>query len=210
MADNIAKFITAITKAKAVREEYRQYILGGDNNKVSIKDLTWVIGNMYDLQIEMYEVADTGNFIRGLMERYSNRVRILVREKLNLSLKRYVAVKELCHVVVDETEDWSPTGDETIRRMVAEYQSQPDNIQGFSVGTISETYAHFAAVEILYPFEHRAIDKETLKTGETNLAEIAAHYEIPTFAVEQAHRDAHMRAVGSVYALLSAREKISK
>ena len=44
-----------------------------DRAKMSIEDLQWCIGDMYDLRIEKFEVAFDSVFLYGMVERYPGR-----------------------------------------------------------------------------------------------------------------------------------------
>jgi hypothetical protein len=49
-------------------------------------------------------------YLRGLVERYEDKARILIRAGHGEEWMRFTAAKELCHIAIDEKEDWSPLG----------------------------------------------------------------------------------------------------
>jgi hypothetical protein len=104
----LVKFVSMLKKIQQVREHYKTYILDGAGLPVSIEDLKWVIRDIYKIEIVTFEVNYAGEFTRGLVERYSTQARILIRKGMNKRLQRFVAAKEMAHIVIDEPEDWSP------------------------------------------------------------------------------------------------------
>jgi Zn-dependent peptidase ImmA (M78 family) len=70
-----------------------------------VEDIQWVIQSMYDRTIEKYQVPFEGTFPNGLMERYENNIKIYIKKNIDEDHKQFAAVKELCHVIIDETED---------------------------------------------------------------------------------------------------------
>jgi Zn-dependent peptidase ImmA (M78 family) len=181
----VVRFVLMLKKIQQVRNHYKQYILGGDGVPISLKDLMWVIGDMYDIKVSIYEVDYVGEFTRGLIERYADRARILIRAGIHERLRKFVVAKELSHIIIDEREDWSPLGSETIRKAMIERASLTE-LHRLSPSTMSETYAHAAAIELLYPLEYREDDAVKLQNGELTLQELADHYQIPPFLIEHA------------------------
>jgi hypothetical protein len=84
----VVRFVLMLKKTQQVREHYKRYILDGEGIPISIKDLMWVIGDMYDLKISIFEVDYIGEFMRGLIERYPSQARILIRKGMNKRLQR--------------------------------------------------------------------------------------------------------------------------
>src|SRR5690349_19675855 len=107
-------------KVKHIKEHMRQYCIAPDRAKLSVEDLQWCISDMYGLVIEKKEVAFEGEYLRGMVERYQQRARILIRAGQGEEVMRFTAVKELCHLALDEAEDWSPRGHETIESLLIE------------------------------------------------------------------------------------------
>jgi hypothetical protein len=55
-----------------------------------------------------------------VVERYADRARILLRAGQGDDWMRFTATKELYHLAIDEKEDWSPRGHETIQSLLIE------------------------------------------------------------------------------------------
>lgn len=157
---------------------------------LKVMDLHWAVGDAYDLTIEMLEVSFDGQHFRGKVERYSGqRARILVRVPQPPEFMRFVAVKELCHLMNDEQDDWSALGAETISNLLREWElCQADGVglQSPADSLQSEYLAEIGAIELMYPFEYREADVQKLANGETTIAKIALEHEAPAYAIEQA------------------------
>jgi hypothetical protein len=96
-----------------------------------------------------------------------------------------VVAKELSHIVIDEKEDWSTLGVETIRRAMMERTNFTD-LHNLSPSTLSETYAQAAAIELMYPLEYRNGDVTRLQNGDVTLQTLTDDYDIPPFLIEHA------------------------
>ncbi len=159
-------------------------------------DLHWGVQDAYNLKVDMYEVLFTAEYFAGKVERYAdNRARVLVRSKLAEDMKRFVTVKELCHLVIDEQDDWSTMGVDTIKSLLVEWELAANNGDGNpnpSSPLQSEFLAEIAATEFMYPFLYRDQDMAKLEANETDVDKIAFEHEIPAFAVEQALRHHHV------------------
>ena len=157
---------------------------------LSVMDLNWAVGDAYGLNIEMLEVSFDGQHFRGKVERYTGkRARILVRAQQAPEFMRFVSVKELCHLMNDEEDDWSALGTETISNLLREWEMCLDDGVGTTAPTNplqSEYLAEIGAIELLYPFEYREADLQKLGNGETTIAKIALEHEAPAYAIEQA------------------------
>lgn len=182
------KALEAFKKVHHVREEYATYVRGAELNRISVEDLYAVVANMYDIPIVKKGVTFEGNFLRGLMERYERNIIIRVRANQPEDWLRFTAVKELCHVIIDEREDWSVDGVRTIEDLLMEYFA---NIGDVAKGVSqSEMLAEIAALELLYPYECREADLLKLTKNETSNVKIANYHRVPTTMISRA-LDAH-------------------
>jgi hypothetical protein len=153
-----AKIETVYRKIKQIKEHMASYCLASDRAKLSIEDLKWTISDMYELKIIIKEVAFEGEHLRGMVERYADHARILLRANQPEDWLRFIAAKELCQLAIDEKEDWSPRGHETIIGMRFEASLDYGN-SGKEEETRkiadrkvqSEKLAEIAAIEMMYP-----------------------------------------------------------
>lgn len=190
-AENIFK------KIKHVREEIKAVCLAPDRPHLSIRELCSVVSSMYKLEITAYEVPFEGEFLRGMIERYADKAVIFIRKGQSEEWKRFIAAKELCHIIADEPEDWSVHGETTISKLLAEHQLAGFNQLADPV-VQSETFAEIGAIELLYPFKERVTDRGN---GQT-IASIASYYKIPDVIAEQALSDWYHEMSNSVWELI--------
>lgn len=168
----------------------------------SIDQLLRVVSARSGLNIDMYEVQFEGKFIRGRTERWKDgRVTIHVRSnEQDDDWKRFVAAKELMHLVVDGAEDLSPYGDATLEEMILEGHfgliaaSDPAKppVQ-------SEIIAQIAALEVLYPLKFRQGDVEALAKKETTFVKLAKRYGIPSSFVSTALHVPYLTAISRAF-----------
>ncbi len=177
-----AKAEAVFRKVKHVREEYRVYTHAPNLNVLSIEDLFKIVERMYGGKIERFGVPFSASYTRGMLLRYEGRSIIYVRHQLDDDWKRFTAVKETSHIILDEKEDWSTDGVQTIAELQNDL-SLNGNGQFAKRTTQSEIFAELAAMELMYPHECR---KSDLGNGELNLTKIAIQHGMPLAMVERA------------------------
>jgi Zn-dependent peptidase ImmA (M78 family) len=190
-----------LQKVRQIQEHQKMMCLAGDRIPVSIEDLQYVVKDMYGFtEIEKFDVAFTAEFTRGMLERYSNNTaKIYIRKDQPDDWKRYIAAKELCHLVIDEPEDFSPDGHSTIQHLIATKIPTKNNGNEKSNDVDSEWLAEFAAREILYPYLMRKNDIELLKSNKHTQTSLTLHYEIPEYAIGVVLQEDYMKGVGAVW-----------
>lgn len=187
-------------KVKQIKEYMQQYCIAPDRAKLSIEDLQHCVSEMYSLKIEKREVAFEGVHLRGLIERYKDRARILIRSAQPDDWMRFTAAKELCHLVIDEPEDWSPLGHKTIQSLVIEERMDQEEDEAArkarklaDARAQSERLAEIAAAELMYPHQYRASDVDDCNASRTTLQAIALHFHVPVYIVGVAHHPNRMK-----------------
>lgn len=195
MLVSTAKIESTYRKVKLIKEHMVQYCIAPDRAKLSIEDLQWCICDMYGVRIEKFEVAFEGEYLRGLVERYESHARILIRAGQPDEWMRFTAAKELCHIAIDQREDWSTKGHETIQSLLLEDQlDHKENgdpaieaTRKLASTTVqSERLAIIAATELMYPHEFRANDAVEMQANKTSLRKIALHFHVPEYVVGSA------------------------
>lgn len=185
-----AKILETFRKVKQIQEHMQKYCIAPDRAKLSIEDLQRVIEDMYDLKIEKREVAFEGSFVRGIVERYADRARILIRKNQEEDWLRFTAVKELCQIAISEKEDWSVDGTKTLENIL--YEAHLDKLTGGERSptdpvpphpTQSEKLAEMAAIELMYPYVYRPADLEALAANKTTHRAISVHFRAPEYAI---------------------------
>jgi IrrE N-terminal-like domain len=190
MQINSQKLMSILQKVRIVREHLQAVCHEPQGPVLSIMNLHWAIQDIYKLTIEMRDVSFDADHLRGKVERYSdNRARILVRSRQSDEEKRFATAKELCHLMIDEEDDWSVQGVDTISGLLMEWKLQQANGVGHTHPTDplqSEILAEIAAVEFMYPAEYRATDIAKLAESSTTIARISLEHELPAYQVETA------------------------
>lgn len=182
-------------KVAAVREHLKHRALEGLQPELDWETLADIIADMYKLKINIFEVKASGHFVAGNVERYeTGQAVIMVKSQQTEAMLRFVVVKELCHLMIDDEDDWSKDPLQTIKEMKTEFDLARNNGGGVddpSRTQMSETLALVAAVALVYPCEYHQADFEKLRAGEKTIARIALEHGVPGYAVEMAfeHED---------------------
>ncbi len=190
------RILPVFKKVKAVREHMNLYHVDGGSHRLSVDTLAKSIADMYALKIELYEVYAPGSRVAGNVERYQNgRAIILVKAELSDAMKRFVAVKELCHLMIDEDDDWSSLGVDTIKEMKVEFDLADKGGEGVSNPSRtqqSEHLAWMAAVSLMYPCEFHVTDKAAVDAKTVTIAKLGLHHDLPPHVVESALAQGHV------------------
>jgi Zn-dependent peptidase ImmA (M78 family) len=190
-----------LQKVRQIHEHRKMMCLDGERIPVSIEDLQYVVKDMYDFaKIEKFDVAFAAEFTRGMLERYSDKTaKIYIRKDQSDDWKRYIAAKELCHLVIDEQKDFSPDGHSTIQHLIATKIPTKNNGNEKSNDVDSEWLAEFAAREILYPYPTRKHDIELLKSNKQTQTSLALYYQIPEYVIGVVLQENYMTGIGAVW-----------
>ena len=184
------KISVALKKIGVLREQLASMCIGKQGYALSVMDLHHVVEQVYGLKIEMIEVTFPGVYLRGNVERYAdNHARILVRADLSDTEKRLAAVKELCHLALDEKDDWSSDGSAMLEAILAISQNSTLPLAHAPMTPIeSEALALIAAGELMYPAEYRDADAAKIAAGETTILAIGIQHDVPPFVIERGLR----------------------
>ena len=177
------KAVWVYKKVAAVQEHIRTHTVAGNRIRLHVEDLQKCICDMYGLTIEKKEVSFAGDFVRGMVERYAdNRAIIYIRADQSADWKRFVATKELCHVLIDQPEDWSAVGTQTIEALV--YEASIQSHQLAPMAAQSEMMALVAAVELVYPYSDRVADRQRRQAMPAiSISRIALQHGVPQWAI---------------------------
>jgi Zn-dependent peptidase ImmA (M78 family) len=145
---------------------------------------------MYKLPITIYGVSFDADYTRGMLLRFNDRAVVYVRHQLESDWRRFTAVKEVCHIILDEQEDWSTDGVQTIADLQNDLTLERELGKATSQ---SETLAELAAIELMYPWECRMADLKKLANGETTEIKIALEQRMPPAMVSRALSPAFQR-----------------
>ena len=181
-----------LNKVRVAREHLEASWPPHDACVLSVMDFHWAVQDIYGIEIEMLKVSFAAEHLRGKVERNAGKPsRVLVRAQQTPEFLRFVAVKELCHLMIDEEDDWSAIGVDTIKGLLKEWELSGQNGTGHtdpSDPLKSEMLAEIAAIEMMYPREFRADDIEKIRAKDTTIQKVALDHDLPPYAIEQAHR----------------------
>lgn len=184
-----------LNKVRVAREHLEKTWPPKDACVLSVMDFHWAVQDIYEIEIIMLKISFVAEHLRGKVERNEGKPsRVLVKAQQTPEFLRFVAVKELCHLMIDQEDDWSSSGVDTINGLLREWQLTDENGTGHtnpSDPLKSEMLAEIAAIEMMYPREFRARDREKLAANETTIQKIALDHDLPPYPIEQAlrHRD---------------------
>jgi len=150
-----------------------------DPQYLSVDELRDYVAEAYKTSIALYFVDLEVDHVYGLVKRYDEgrAANIYIMKNIGPRWKRLVAVKEICHVVIDRDEDFAPDGWDTLQRLIAGNaldRSDPEN-----VALRSEHFAEIVAWELMYPHENRRIDVKAIEEGKTTPALVAQRVKMP-------------------------------
>jgi hypothetical protein len=114
---------------------------------------------------------------------------------------RFASIKELCHVVIDEKDDWSPFGASTISTLLSDFYMTKGLMAAVSR---SEILAEIAAIELAYPHEYRIRDRQAYLDGTLTSGKIADFHKIPEVFVSRTQTDPYHNAMGHMWGSIAS------
>ena len=166
---------------------------------ISVDAVTDYISEKFKLGIEIREVVFEAIHLKGRKETYvvdgSTTVIIEIRSNLSDFWKRFVALKELMHIIVDKDEDdLTPYGDVILEKLVLEGHIGVLSGNGDEPPAQSELVAEIAAIEVIYPVGLRKSDIEAIHDPDKDVtpSKIGLKYEAPQPIVSTALNSDYM------------------
>ena len=157
---------------------------------LNYEQLSQAISSLSKLDIRICVVIASGSLVAGKIERYRDgKVVILTKHDLSEDLLRFVIVKELCHLIIDDEPDWTDDPIKVVREMKAEFDLASLNgngVQNPSRIQMSEHLAIVGAVSLMYPCERHEKDMQDVFDRKTNISRIALEFKMPVWAIELA------------------------
>lgn len=203
----------AFKKIKIVYSEYERLALGKFGTQTSAYWLQQAVQNYSACTIAIKLVDWHSVQIKGRIDRYRNpengqfHADIFIASKLNYCWRRFVGVKEMCHLIIDTYDasvDYSCAGDpQTLNNMIGELISvNLDASTKYSEQYVSEMLAIHCAIEIMFPISHRiaAAKKIAENDPNTNIMSLANEYRMPKHYVEMSLRPFSMDFLGRIAA----------
>lgn len=192
MADIPVKIIRCFQLAKRVNHYYWEHVPDCSPN-MRVQNLEYIVSKMVNLPIQKWSVPyEGGALIRGLYERYADRIGIYIREGQTAEWVRFTIVKELCHALIDQPSDFSPKGQDTIQGLIKYGGLNLDEIS--SDVLLSERLAEITALELIYPLEFRRKDAADLKAERKKLSDLVRQRAVPSLWIQRALDADHIEA----------------
>lgn len=196
-----------IVRAYAKVEKVSRMVWGGDPlpERISVDDLHAVVQHLYGVSIEMRSVKYEAHHAKSLVERWpGNKAIVAVQHDRPETMRRYATVKELCHLIIDEPDDFSTDGCDTIDGLL--YVRNLDLSAPENTAIRSEKLAEAMADELVYPNRFRRADMANVKNPEhpLTLANLALTYGIPDFVPSRVLRPLTMELRDRIWASVEA------
>jgi Zn-dependent peptidase ImmA (M78 family) len=194
----------SLDKANEINNLYQLFNLVNDGIPKSVDDLTWVCSEYFEKSIEILELEDLPIHkkekppkqwaIRGFYLSYSDRYEIYILAGQNKCWSRFVRAKELFHMLLD-AEEFRTT--DLVKHITEVGVAFNKNNSKPGKAVVSERMAEIAAMEFLFPMEHRKLVTEHL--GSIDNYEIAEKYKIPQYYMEMYLSEPYMEVLGKFY-----------
>lgn len=179
------------------RETIATYCIAGDRAELSVDDALHCITQMYGFPVSYEELEFPATFLKGMVRRYADgRAEVFVRRNLELNDRRFTAIKEASHILIDEEGFFSTDVVSTIDALIFEYAATEGEASENPVQ--SEVLAEAAAMTLMYPPECHAEDIRRREAGELTVARIASHHGVPEFLVRRSLSDHHQEFLSAV------------
>jgi len=139
-------------------------------------------GKPFSVHIQSY--PPQGKQIRGTLIRYSTRAEIYFLGKESFCWQRYIATKELAHLLIDTPDEYTKRPSSLMEQMISGvplWLLRKDHAQD-DAAFESEKSAMVAAIEMLLPWKHRPHFKKCCDQGKNNL-EIAEEFKVPRYII---------------------------
>lgn len=167
--------------ARELQEHYSRYVLDGERPCKSMDDLIWIFRSYMDCELEINVLLEPvpNSSVFGHYLKLQDKCVINVHPGLAPEMTRFVTVKELFHVVLDEEACRTIKIEQHLAEVFATFPV-PDSTPGFNV--VSEILAEIAAMEFMFPYARR---REEVAVDNPDFRAIAEKYGIPQALVEQ-------------------------
>lgn len=178
--DHLIKLFRGVRNIRGV---IKQYAISPDMSETSLDDLGFGFSEEYGVKIKYGLVPDlTGNLLRGMFIRKGDDVFVYVDEALSKPWIRYIVVKELCHLILNDKEYMTDDPARLIELMIFEETTPLDGDAPLDL--VSDMWAKMAAHEFLFPMECRAAAARKIEAEEESYLTIARQFNVPQHLVE--------------------------
>lgn len=204
--DHLVKLFRGV---RNIRGLVKQYAMAADMSETSLDDLTTGFAEEYGVSIRFGLVPElSGNLLRGMYVREGEQVSVYIDEALPESWRRYVAVKELCHLILGDEEYMTQDPVALIELMIFEETAPKDG--NAPLDLVSDMWARRAAHEFLFPMECRASAKAKIDDGSETYLAIARQFNVPQHLIEECLRQPYNELCKEIWAGLDNEHYLGK
>lgn len=175
---DLCRAIVVVTEALEI---YYQSIHDKTERPIRLQDFQDIVIQKTELTLKIRLVKWARKFIYGRLMRYSSHAVIDINAELNQCWTRFVAVKELCHLLIDDEKSFVVCAVDLVNDLLLKNTA----FKGVFGPIRSEQIAEICACEILMPYTDRKGLSEQLASGNRTAFEIAFQYKMPEVYVSQ-------------------------
>jgi hypothetical protein len=195
------KVVNGLVCAQRVLSSPKVFAERAELLPISIDAVSDVIRDLSGYQVTMRSVIFEGTHVFARVEKYRDMTaKIDVKHSLDEDWKRFVAAKELLHLIIDKEEDMSPYGDQTLDKLVRDGHIGIVSQNGDKPPAQSELIAEVAAMELLYPIQNRLADVKNAPTMPLNYAKLAIRYGIPVNFIDTVYSEDYFKMLTGAFA----------
>lgn len=174
------------------------------DTRLPVDELVAIVTKERDITIDVRLVPFEARHLVSLVERQSEKHFLLaVREDAPLVERRYGVVKEICHIIGDEPEDYQPHGERTLDGIMqvenAQLYDKTLDLGGDRPAVQSEKRAERMADELVYDRRLRTTDVRRSRANEISLVGLASAYGIPPVVITRVFRPMAMELTHSLW-----------
>jgi Zn-dependent peptidase ImmA (M78 family) len=187
--------IHCLDKAREIAEQYKLYVLVADDPLRSVDKLTEICRKYLNKEIEIFELDIDKNespvFGASILKEGDARYDICHVKNLNYCWQRFVVCKELFHVVLDEEKYRSMGISQHLDEVTVAF---PDDESRPSEPVIVEQLAEIAAMEFLFPYAVRVVERSGIN-GNVDCRALAERFKVPLVYLERYLSQPYMDAL---------------
>jgi hypothetical protein len=173
-----------------LREVMKLYCLAPNMSVTSIDDLTTAFEQMYAVKIKVGLIPDLGGkLLRGMYIREDDQVVVALDESLPPFWRRYIAVKEMCSLILSDKDYVTQDPVALLEALIFEDTAPKDGDAPLDL--VSDSWAKLAAHEFLFPFEDREHARAKIADEPNELFLLSKIYQVPQHVIEWALSDTY-------------------
>lgn len=177
---HLAKLFTGVDD---IREVIRQDCHFPDMEATSIDDIVHGFEAFFGVKIRFWVSPDLkDNLLRGIYLPYGNDIRIYIDRDLPENWLKYIQVKEMCNLILQDDDYKTTDPGNLIELMIFEESAPLDGDAPLDL--VSDFWAKYAAHELLFPYASRDKARTDLAEGAHTLFSLAEHYGVPEHVIE--------------------------